>query len=49
MQYCAAEVLWAAVEEAFTQETTDHYAEHLPEHGAKFNCATTMKVSILMF
>jgi hypothetical protein len=24
-------------------------AKHLPEHGAEFNCATTMKVSIPMF
>jgi hypothetical protein len=45
MWYCTTEVLWAAVEEAFTHVTPDYLAEH----GAEFNCVTTMKVSIPMF
>jgi hypothetical protein len=45
MPYGTTEVLQAAVEEAFTHVSPDY----LPEHGAEFNCATTMKVSIPMF
>jgi hypothetical protein len=43
--YHTKEVLWTAVAEAFTHVTPDY----LPEHGAEFNSATTMKVSIPMF
>jgi hypothetical protein len=45
MRYRTTEVVLTAVEEAFTHLTPDY----LPEHGAEFNCATTMKVSIPMF
>jgi hypothetical protein len=45
MRYRTTEVLWAAVEEAFTHVILDY----LPEHGTEFNCAMTMKVSILIF
>jgi hypothetical protein len=45
MRYCTREMLRAAVEEAFTHVSPDY----LQEHGAEFNCATTMKVSIPMF
>jgi hypothetical protein len=45
MRYRTTEVLRAAVKEAFTHVTPDY----LSEHGPKFNCATTMKVSIPMF
>jgi hypothetical protein len=45
-------MLRAAVEEAFTHVTTDYLRKasaRMPEHGTEFNCATTVKVSILMF
>jgi hypothetical protein len=45
MWYRTTEVLQTAVEEAFTHVTPDY----LPEHGAEFNSAMTMKVSIPMF
>jgi hypothetical protein len=45
LRYRTTEVLWTAVEEAFTHVTPDY----LPEHGAEFNPAATMKVSIPMF
>jgi hypothetical protein len=45
MRYHTTEVLWAAVEEAFTHVTPDY----LPEHGTEFNYAMTMKVSMPMF
>jgi hypothetical protein len=45
MRCLTTEVLRAAVKEAFTHMTQDY----LPEHGAEFNCATTMKVSVPMF
>jgi hypothetical protein len=45
MWYHRTEVLWAAVEEAFTHMTPDY----LPEHGTEFNYATTVMVSIPLF
>jgi hypothetical protein len=49
MWYRTTEVLWTAVEEAFTHVTPDYLRKHLPEHRAEFNCAMAMKVSIPMF